>query len=166
MVVAGEQDNKRRSSSAACINIRSTDTLAVGILLGQSTLLSSLILFSPSLSPSVDFKEPLCFLAHSVMAASPEKNASNGAKLPNGPRVSNMECPANHHKFTPPTINQHPQLPPNRKGDGGGVLAQMRLLRKLSKRPVPTEYGDGTYPKAITRPKLRDDLSRIGVKGM
>ena len=93
------------------------------------------------------------------MAASEEK-ASNGAS------TADTKCPVHHgeKEARASTAKVGLQARP-KKSDGGGLLAQIKTLRALSKRPVPTANGDGTYSKTLVRPKLRQDLSRIGING-
>lgn len=92
------------------------------------------------------------------MAAS--EKASNGAS------ASDSKCPVNHpEKPAPPSATKSGSRGHPKKSDGGGMLAQFKALRQMSKRPVPTANGDGTYSKTIVRPKLRQDLSRIGING-
>lgn len=44
-------------------------------------------------------------------------------------------------------------------------IANFKALRKASKRPLPTEMGDGQYRVVPNRPTLRDDLGVIGMNG-
>lgn len=44
-------------------------------------------------------------------------------------------------------------------------IANFKALRKASKRPLPTEMGDGQYRAVVNRPTLRDDLGVIGMNG-
>lgn len=44
-----------------------------------------------------------------------------------------------------------------------GALAGFKKLRQASKRPLPTERGDGSYRVVQQRPKLSDDLKRLSL---
>jgi linoleate 10R-lipoxygenase len=44
-------------------------------------------------------------------------------------------------------------------------LGSLMALRKASKRPLPTQMGDGNYSTTTPRPGLGQDLSRIGRYG-
>lgn len=97
-----------------------------------------------------------------VMAAS--KNA-NGAGASNGSGAPDAKCPVNHNAKPVPALPTKSSSRAPKESGGGGMLAQLKTLRQMSKRPVPTAYGDGTYPKTLVRPKLRNDLSSIGLNG-
>lgn len=91
--------------------------------------------------------------------------AASEEKVSNGASASDAKSPVNHgEKPAPPAAKSGSRGYP-KKSDGGGLLAQFKLLRQLSKRPVPTANGDGTYSKTLVRPKLRQDLGRIGING-
>ena len=85
------------------------------------------------------------------MASEKANGASNAS--------ASESCPVNHEKAVAPAPKQ---LRPKKDA---GLLAQFKMLRQLSKRPVPTANGDGTYSKVVVRTKLRQDLSRIGMNG-
>lgn len=44
-------------------------------------------------------------------------------------------------------------------------IGNFMALRKASKRPLPTEMGDGQYRAIANRPTLKDDLGVIGLNG-
>lgn len=46
-----------------------------------------------------------------------------------------------------------------------GALKSFKKLRVLSKRPLPTEMGDGSYRTVVNRPRLKEDLRRLKIKG-
>ena len=96
------------------------------------------------------------------MAAS--KNA-NGAGASNGSGAPEAKCPVNHSEKAVSSSHSKSSSGAPKESKGDGMLAKLKTLRQMSKRPVPTAYGDGTYPKTLVRPKLRDDLSRIGMNG-
>lgn len=90
------------------------------------------------------------------------KNA-NGAGASNGAAAPEAKCPINHSENAASSPAKSSAKAPKEKSEG--MLAKLKTLRQMSKRPVPTAYGDGTYPTTLVRPKLRDDLSRIGMNG-
>lgn len=46
-----------------------------------------------------------------------------------------------------------------------GALANFKKLRQASKRPLPTEMGDGSYRPVVARPTLKQDLRRLRMSG-
>lgn len=46
-----------------------------------------------------------------------------------------------------------------------GVIGGFKKLRQASKRPLPTEMGDGSYRQVVSRPTLSQDLRRLRMKG-
>lgn len=88
------------------------------------------------------------------MAAS--DNISNGAGM------SDSKCPVNHADRPAPASKPSSMTPPRK---GPGLLAHFKVLRRMSKRALPTANADGTYTKTLVRPKFRQDLSRIGKEG-
>ena len=92
--------------------------------------------------------------------------ASSNGKVSNGAGPStDSNCPINHaeKQSSSPEVKTGSLAPPKRSSVG--LMAQLKLLRQMSKRPVPTANGDGTYSQTLVRPKLRSDLSRIGMNG-
>ena len=83
-------------------------------------------------------------------------------KISNGARTSDSKCPINHADAQAPAAKSPSKAPPK---SSPGLLAQLKILRQMSKRPLPTANGDGTYSKKLVRPKFRQDLSRIGING-
>ncbi|RSL65910.1 hypothetical protein CEP54_004049 [Fusarium duplospermum] len=47
-----------------------------------------------------------------------------------------------------------------------GALKSFKKLRVLSKRPLPTEMGDGSYRTVVNRPRLKEDLRRLKIKDL
>ena len=92
------------------------------------------------------------------------KNA-NGAGASNGSGAPEAKCPVNHSEKAVSSKPAKSSSSAPKEDKSEGMLAKLKTLRQMSKRPVPTAYGDGTYPKTLVRPKLRDDLSRIGMNG-
>lgn len=84
-------------------------------------------------------------------------------KFSNGAGTSESKCPASHADEAAPEAKSYSKTTPK---SSPGLLAQFKILRELSSRPLPTANGDGTYSKKLVRPKLRQDLSRIGINGM
>jgi hypothetical protein len=50
------------------------------------------------------------------------------------------------------------------KGSGGSLLSNIMSLRKASKRPLPTDRGDGTYREIVRRPGISQDLRSLSMK--
>ena len=102
-------------------------------------------------------------------------SAANGANGTNGANGANgAKCPiqhngygqANGHKSTPTaSTDGGPVGPLAKPKKEPGFFASLSALKQLSKRPLPTAMGDGTYPQTATRPKLRQDLRTISIKG-
>lgn len=67
---------------------------------------------------------------------------------------------ANGKKYEPPVTKV--SKPPAAKGSPVGAFLQ---LRKASRRPLPTEMGDGSYRAVVKRPSLIQDIRSIGLKG-
>lgn len=51
------------------------------------------------------------------------------------------------------------------KGSQGGIVSTLLKYRGASRRPLPTDMGDGSYRKVDKRPGLRQDLGTIGLAG-
>src|SRR5690349_3459439 len=47
------------------------------------------------------------------------------------------------------------------KGTKGGMIAQYRKLKLVSKRPLPTVHGDGSYPTTVTRPGAMANIKAL-----
>lgn len=52
-----------------------------------------------------------------------------------------------------------------REGENGGMWAQYKAMREVSKRPLPKEHGDGTYPKVQNRPSAMDNIRALQKRG-
>ncbi len=90
-------------------------------------------------------------------------NGANGAKCP---VQHNGHGQANGHKSMPTSpTDGGPVAPLAKPKKEPGFFASLSALKQLSKRPLPTAMGDGTYPQTVTRPKLRQDLRTISIKG-
>ncbi|KPM41065.1 Linoleate 10R-lipoxygenase [Neonectria ditissima] len=82
---------------------------------------------------------------------------SNGSQAKNGN--------ANGHGSSPKPTKKQQQtsskasLKPKAKNDS--ALASFKKLRLASKRPLPTQSGDGTYLTPVKRPGLREDIRRL-----
>ena len=80
--------------------------------------------------------------------ANPHHEKSNGA--------TNMSATK---KSTPAPLGKAAK--PKKMSKLGSLMA----LRKASKRPLPTQMGDGSYQVITQRPGIRQDLGRIGLYG-
>ncbi|KAH6670320.1 linoleate diol synthase [Plectosphaerella plurivora] len=47
------------------------------------------------------------------------------------------------------------------QGTQGGIISQYLKLRQVSKRPLPTVHGDGSYPKDQTRPTAMENIKAL-----
>jgi hypothetical protein len=47
----------------------------------------------------------------------------------------------------------------------GGIISQYLKLRQVSKRPLPTVHGDGSYPKDTTRPTASANIKALQKRG-
>ncbi|CZS85543.1 unnamed protein product [Fusarium graminearum] len=54
--------------------------------------------------------------------------------------------------------------PPHNKSEG--LVKSIKKLRLASKRPLPTEMGDGSYRQVATRPGLKQDVRRLRGKDL
>ena len=85
-------------------------------------------------------------------------NGKNGHK-PNGYQATNGHSKSAGKKYPDaPLGKSSKQKKPSKLG---GFMA----LRQASKRPVPTEMGDGSYRAVAKRPTLKQDLSTFSLKG-
>ncbi|KAF4459201.1 prostaglandin-endoperoxide synthase 1 [Fusarium albosuccineum] len=82
------------------------------------------------------------------------KNGSAAAT--NGHQNGKEKAPA----AKPPKAKNASQ--PNEKKEG--ALASFKKLRVASKRPLPTERGDGSYRPVVVRPGLKQDIRRLKAK--
>jgi hypothetical protein len=88
------------------------------------------------------------------MASNQEKNgavATNGY----GNEKSSSSASSNQKNEVP--------APPHNKSEG--LVKSIKKLRLASKRPLPTEMGDGSYRQVATRPGLKQDIRRLRGKG-
>lgn len=92
-----------------------------------------------------------------------------GDMVRNGAGSSQNGHKINGHKA--PVATSVPKIPPaplaktNKAKKPPSALAKLMALRKASKRPLPTEMGDGSYRAVANRPTLRDDLGSITKSG-
>lgn len=97
------------------------------------------------------------------------ESATNGAQ--NGAHTNGTQTNGTHtnghdarekgvsEKVVQPTETQKSG---NKKTSSTGALMQ---LRRASRRPLPTEMGDGTYRNILRRPTLMQDLKSFGLGG-
>lgn len=90
---------------------------------------------------------------------------ANGAGAPNGSGAPDAKCPVDHGAKSVSSASAKSSARAPKRSNDEGMLAKIKALRQMSKRPLPTAYGDGTYPQTLVRPTLRDDIGRIGMEG-
>lgn len=83
-------------------------------------------------------------------------------KISNGAGPSESKYPISPSDAPAPAAKSYSKASPK---SSPGLLAQFKILRELSQRPLPTANGDGTYSKKLVRPGFRQDLTRIGMNG-
>jgi linoleate 10R-lipoxygenase len=83
--------------------------------------------------------------------------AKNGAVATNGysKEKSSSSASSSQKNETP--------APPHNKSEG--LVKSIKKLRVASKRPLPTEMGDGSYRQVVNRPGLKQDVRRLRAKG-
>jgi cytochrome P450 len=89
------------------------------------------------------------------MASNQEKN---GAVATNGYDKEKSPSSASSSQK-----NETP-APPHNKSEG--LIKSIKKLRLASKRPLPTEMGDGSYRQVATRPGLKQDIRRLRGKDL
>ncbi|KAH6966960.1 heme peroxidase [Fusarium venenatum] len=84
--------------------------------------------------------------------------AKNGAVATNGygNEKSSSSASSSQRKEVP--------APPHNKSEG--LVKSIKKLRLASKRPLPTEMGDGSYRQVATRPGLKQDVRRLRGKDL
>jgi linoleate 10R-lipoxygenase len=92
--------------------------------------------------------------------------AQNGFHTTNGSQANSSNVNGHHpqDKIDPKKMTQLRQADRLQKKKGSSIGALMQL-RKASKRPLPTEMGDGTYRSILMRPSLVQDLRSMGKGG-
>jgi hypothetical protein len=63
------------------------------------------------------------------------------------------------------SIGPSPSTNVTAKSKKNSKLASFKAMREASRRPLPTERGDGSYREVAKRPTLRDDLKSFGMDG-
>lgn len=94
------------------------------------------------------------------MMSSNGSQTKNGSASGQGSSVPNEKSPATRSTYIAPKAKPVP------KAKKDGALASFKKLRLASKRPLPTQSGDGTYLTVVKRPGLKEDIRRLSMKGM
>lgn len=101
------------------------------------------------------------------------RNGSYG----NGHQAGQQNGDQNGHQYAKAQNGKHQTVHVNSVGstqsrsaagpsrNRGSILGNFLKLRSLSKRPLPTEMGDGTYRQVVQRPGLRADLATVSLAG-
>jgi hypothetical protein len=94
-------------------------------------------------------------------------HSTNGesAKSPTKNKAGDLEGRTLKHSDTAGSVGGPVGDPPKKKKEDG-FFKKRALTKALSKRPLPTAFGDGTYPSTEERPKLSADLATINKKGV
>lgn len=88
----------------------------------------------------------------------PVKNGQHSnVKLSNGEHINGNAKDAKKVKQSAPGGES--------KGKRNSVISSLMQLRQASKRPLPTEMGDGSYRVVPNRPTLMQDLKSFGKDG-
>ena len=92
-------------------------------------------------------------------------NGADGEKCPVKGGMSEVNGQAPRFVPTGATDGGPVSGPPKPKKEPG-FFRSLSALKQLSKRPLPNAMGDGTYPVVQNRPKLKQDLVTISMKGL
>ncbi|KAG6011007.1 hypothetical protein E4U21_000038 [Claviceps maximensis] len=89
-------------------------------------------------------------------------NGTDGTNGTNGTHATGQTLNSNQHtgKDVSNQVSRPERGQTNQKPTSSGSLLQ---LRAASKRPLPTERGDGTYREILKRPSIIQDLKSFGV---
>lgn len=79
--------------------------------------------------------------------------------------VKNGHATNGHSQEKAPAPKPQPKAAGQSNQKKEGALKSFKKLRVLSKRPLPTEMGDGSYRTVVNRPRLKEDLRRLKIKG-
>lgn len=82
----------------------------------------------------------------------PVQNGQNGSKV-NGYQNGTVKS------------DSRPKAAGKSNGNSGGIYSTMKKFKPASKRPLPTQTGDGTYLQVDKRPGLRQDLRSLSMAG-
>lgn len=105
------------------------------------------------------------------MAHTTKSNGANGTNGTNGYRNDSYSTTATAKPSTlspaPAAIKEKPAPLPKPTSDGvSSTFTQFGQLLHASRRPLPTQHGDGTYSTATKKSSISKDLKYIGRKGM
>lgn len=87
------------------------------------------------------------------------QNGQNGQSSSNGANGHHANGTASASKAAPSSSGSGP------KTKKAGLVKSLLTLRQASRRPLPTEMGDGSYRVVRQRPTLRQDLKSFGKDG-
>lgn len=92
---------------------------------------------------------------------------TNGHSATNGQNSSGHGSAGASKRTTAkqPVLNHGPLGKPSKPNKKPGTIGNLRVLRKASQRPLPTEIGDGSYHQIVKRPTLRQDLKSFSKNG-
>lgn len=81
-------------------------------------------------------------------------------------KISSSSSPSATAGPPPAGKEKAPPLPEPTRAGVTSAFAQFGSLIQASRRPLPTQHGDGTYSETKTRPGLRQDLKSLKKRGM
>lgn len=83
-------------------------------------------------------------------------------------KISSSSSPSSGAGGGPPPAGKEkaPPLPEPTRAGVTSAFAQFGALLQASRRPLPTQHGNGTYSETKTRPGLRQDLKSLKKRGM
>ena len=80
-------------------------------------------------------------------------------------KISSSSSPSATAGPPPAGKEKAPPLPEPTRAGVTSAFAQFGSLIQASRRPLPTQHGDGTYSETKTRPGLRQDLKSLKKRG-
>lgn len=97
-------------------------------------------------------------------ARNAHNGARNGAQNDNG-IVQTNGARVNGHRHSSSGVNKDGKPPTASRKPAMGETWALSHYRQASRRPLPTEMGDGSYRALLKRPTLVQDLRSIGWRG-
>jgi hypothetical protein len=102
----------------------------------------------------MEYNKEVGFNGHDVHYNGKVESNGNGSSSSSTGKMASKTA---HQRATPSST------PPT--GKKGSLIGNYMSLRRMSKRPLPKDMGDGRYRQLQVRPGLRQDLRTIGWGG-